>query len=78
MDRKEFRITKDINLLWIAEEEEIDKFFVKVEGLPFFVNDDSRSLMIEYINESYGIKIKDILFMHRNIEKLGYNIFYKE
>jgi len=34
--------------------------------------------VIKYLNRTYYTKIKEIIFLDRNFEKMGYNIFYKE
>ena len=67
MAKKEFEITKDINLLWIANERKVNDFFESKEG---------QSKMIKDINKFYGTKIKNIISVFRDV--VGYNIFYEE
>ena len=67
--KKNFEITRNLNLLWICDEEKVNELFESKEG---------HSKMIEDINKLYGTKIKKIIYVFRDVERLGYNIFYTE
>ncbi len=64
---KGFKITTDIMLLWILDEEKVNELFESKEG---------HSKMIKDINKLYGTKIKKIISVFRDV--VGYNIFYTE
>jgi hypothetical protein len=69
LQNKDFKITTDITLLWISDEEKVNELFESKEG---------HSKMIKDINKLYGTKIKKIIYVFRDVERLGYNIFYTE
>ena len=69
MEKKSFEIITDITLLWIANEKVINKLFANKDGLFEMIRD---------INKLYGTKIKTIVSIHKNIERLGYDTYYKE